>query len=106
MRLHTDSRGTKIAQHNLEKYIARRYAEKRSQLDATMANHSCGKAMIAVVMDSQPAKPLMDIEEWAIFTKETYELMGSPANTHLLIFTGTRDLSTGKDEYAIYPPLR
>lgn len=48
----------KDPQRNLEKYIARRYAEKRSQLDATMANHNCGEALIAVAMDSQQQRPL------------------------------------------------
>jgi hypothetical protein len=97
--------GHKVPKHNLEKYVAYRYMEKRSQLDSTIINHKCSKALLAVVVDSQPAKALMDNEDWATFTRETYELMGSPANTHLLIFTGTKNLSTGKDECAIYPSL-
>lgn len=48
----------------------------------------------------------MNIEEWEAFTRETYEMMESPAYTFLLIFTGMKSLSTGKDEYAIYPPLK
>jgi hypothetical protein len=98
--------GHQVPKHNLETYIVHRYAEKRSQLDSTIRNHRCSKALLAVVVDSQPAKALMNIGEWATFTRETYELMVSPANTHLLVFTGTKNLSTGIDDYAIYPSLK
>jgi hypothetical protein len=91
--------------HNLERYIVGRYKEKRSQLDATMKAHLCGKAVLAVVMDSPPAKQLTDGNEWKTTAKEAFDLMGNPANTHLLIFTGNFDPNTGKDEFVIYPPL-
>jgi hypothetical protein len=91
--------------NNLQSYIAQRYSEKRSQLDATMKNHQCNKALLAVVVDSQPAKALVTGAEWEDVTETTYKLMGSPSKTHLLLFTGMKNYFSGKDEYAIYPPL-
>jgi hypothetical protein len=91
--------------HNLERYIADRYTKKRSQLDATIKAHQCSGALLAVVMDSSPAKQLTAGNEWTVTAKETFDLMGNPANTHLLIFTGLSDPSTGKDEFVVYPPL-
>lgn len=68
---------------NLQSYIARRYKEKRSQLDATMKARQCNKALLAVVMDSQPAKALVADTEWEAVVKDTFEQMGGPTNTHL-----------------------
>jgi|GEM_PF-2302436 hypothetical protein len=91
--------------NNLQSYIAQRYSEKRSQLDATMREHQCDKAVLTVVIDSQPAKALVTGAEWEGVTEATYKLMGSPSKIHLLLFTGMKNYFSGKDEYAVYPPL-
>lgn len=95
----------KTPAHNLENYIAQRFIEKRSQLDATMKAHQCSKTLLVVVMDSPPAKQLTGSDEWDSIVNKAFELMGKPVNTHLFVFTGLQDIRTGKDEWAIYPPL-
>ena len=90
--------------HNLAEYIASRYEDKQAQLGSTMQNRNCSKALFVVVMDSQPAKALLQGHEWEEVAREAFRFMGEPANTRLLIFTGMAD-SNGRDEYAVHPPL-
>ncbi len=90
-----------LPRHNLENYISQRYINKRSQFQATMDAYNCKKGLLAVVMDSQPAKALSGLYAVA---KEAFEQMGNPNDLHLLIFNGVSDIH-GKDERAIYPKL-
>jgi hypothetical protein len=89
---------------NPSKYIADRYAEKRSQFEATMQAHQTIKALLVVVMDSQPFKALTDAAEQQAVTEEAFVAMGNPINTHLLLFTGMAD-DRGRDLCSIHPPL-
>ncbi len=69
-----------------------------------MNTHKCSKALLVVVMDSQPAKALVSGDEWHEVAENTFEMMGNPDNTHLLVFTGMADIN-GQDERILYPPL-
>lgn len=90
---------------NLQSYITRRHKKKRTQLAATMKAYNCSKALLIVVMDSSPAKQLTRSDEWDEIARSAYHTMGSPTDTHLLIFTGLKDFRTGGDDYAAYPTL-
>lgn len=89
---------------NLQEYIADRYRVKRKQLAATIEAHRCAKALLAVVIDSYPAKALVQGEGFLAVARDSYRMIRSPPSTHLLIFTGMADVH-GKDERAIYPGL-
>lgn len=91
--------------HDLQSYIAGRYQAKRTQLEATMKAHNCSKSLLVVVMDSPPAKQLTRSDEWQGIAKQAFMSMGSPGDVHLLMFTGNKDESTGKDEHVIHPLL-
>ena len=89
--------------NSLQRYIAKRYLrDKRLQLESTMRTYKCQKALLAVVMDSQPAKALVAGSDWNVVAKKTFELMKTPTNTQLFIFTGMSDID-GKDEFIFYP---
>ena len=85
-------------------YIVGRYDEKRLQLDSSIKNHGCDAGLLVVVMDSQPFKVLVSLEELNQVTKEAFLAMGSPAKTYIAVFTGMAN-DQGKNEYTIYPLL-
>ena len=89
---------------NSVKYVVGRYCEKRSQLASSIKEHGCAAGMLVVIMDSQPFKDLVTLEELIQVTQEAFLAMSSPAKTYLVIFTGMAN-EQGKNEYAIYPSL-
>ena len=90
---------------NFEDYIARRYLrDKKAQLDATIAAHRCVYAILAVVFDSG-SKHFLATEDLEAAMQPAFAAMGSPAATHLLLFTGLQGSSGPEDEVFFYPSL-
>ncbi len=90
---------------NLEDYIERRYKkDKKIQLDETMSNHTCSKAILVVVLDSKSSELFSknDLQEAA---KESFREMGFPDNTHLIIFSEIEGDVTVEDGLAIFQEL-
>ncbi len=85
-------------------YIVGRYSEKRAQLDSSIKNHGCDAGLLVVIMDSQPFKALVPLEELIQVTQDAFVAMGNPAKTYLAVFTGMAN-EQGKNEYAIFPAL-
>ena len=91
--------------YNLEEYIGKRFVEdKKAQLEATISNHGCSKAILVVVFDSE-SKVLLLKNELQEATEHSFVAMGFPDKTHLIMFTGMSDVVTGEDDLAIFPEL-
>lgn len=91
--------------YRFEEYIGRRFREsKQAQLEATITNHGCSKAILVVVFDSK-SKALLSKAELQEVAKDAFVAMGFPEKTHLVMFTGLSDAVTGEDDLAIYPEL-
>lgn len=91
--------------YNLEEYIGKRFlADKKAQLDATVANYNCSRAILAVVFDSE-SKALLNKNEIQESAELAFTNMGFPDKTHLLIFTGLADSATGEDDRVVYPDI-
>lgn len=88
---------------NLEVYIGKRFRlDKKAQLDATMAEYNCTRAILAVVFDSE-SKAWLDKGDLQDSVVGAFAAMGLPDRTHLLVFAGTPDAVTGEDDLAVYP---
>lgn len=91
--------------YNLEEYIGKRFVDdKKAQLEATMSNHGCSKAILVVVFDSK-SKALLSKSELQDAAEHSFIAMGFPNKTHLIMFTGMSDAVTGEDDLAIFPEL-
>ena len=91
--------------YNLEEYIGKRFVgEKKAQLEATISNHGCSKAILIVVFDSK-SKALLSKSELQEAVEHSFVAMGSPENTHLVMFAGMADTVTGEDDLVIFPEL-
>lgn len=91
--------------YKFEEFIGRRFREsKQAQLEATITNHGCSKAILVVVFDSK-SKALLSKAELQEAARNAFVAMGFPEKTHLVMFTGVSDPVTGEDDLAIYPAL-
>ena len=90
--------------NNLTRSIESRCREKLPQIESTMLAHGCEAGIFAVVLDSYPAKALLDSAELYECLVDAFNFMGSPPKIHLLIFTGMQAIDHS-DEYACFPEM-
>lgn len=96
--------GHRKPSNNLTKSIESRCREKLPQIESTMLEYQCNAGIFAVVLDSYPAKALLDSSELYECLVDAFKCMGSPPRIHLLIFTGMQAIDY-TDEYACFPQI-
>lgn len=78
--------------------------KKRPQLDATATDHNCDKRLLALVLDSEPARKRLDHSHHAANLQRIAEALGWGDRYHFALITGMGDAREGPDD-TIYPNL-
>lgn len=84
---------------NLVRYIVDKCQEKQAQLRNTLQEINAEYQLLVLVLNSSPARALMNLDDYQLVLQEAYAELGSPKLLYLGITTGL------PSQNAIYPRL-